>query len=269
MKTEINIDRAITELKEVGITLIPNILTPEECSTYRSHSELLLAKFLEEKRPLRANCQFITSPFRHDAFFLNLIYQDFIEKILGQLLDEEFVLINSNLINRRERADIRDLIARNQLPERDQLLGESWHTDSRYLGGRRLDWGFGYIVATLFNEFSHANASMKYVPKSHLFRNRPEREAPYEYDELSANAGSVVIFDCGLWHRGGVACENDRWGLFSFYGPWFMKPYYRYPEMLGAALGETLSKPLKRLLHYGSWPPLNDEERDNTVLKDY
>ena len=78
----------------------------------------------------------------------------------------------------------------------------------------------------------------------------------------------MEIFDSGLWHRGGDATHNDRWSMYSYYGPWFVKPYFRFPEMLGEKFGKKLSKPLRRLLHYTSTPPLNEDERRHTVIKE-
>ena len=57
--------------------------------------------------------------------------------------------------------------------------------------------------------------------------------------------------------------------MFSYYGPWFVKPYFRFPEMLGEDFGKKTSKELRRLFHYNSTPPLNEDERENTVTKEY
>ena len=57
---------------------------------------------------------------------------------------------------------------------------------------------------------------------------------------MVGSAGDLLIFDCGMWHRAGDPSEKNRWGLFSFYGPWFMKPYFAFPEMLGTERGKGL-----------------------------
>ena len=46
-----------------------------------------------------------------------------------------------------------------------------------------------------------------------------------------------------------------------------MKPYYRYPEMLGNKLGDELTPQLRQILHYESTPPLNEEERMATLTR--
>ena len=49
-------------------------------------------------------------------------------------------------------------------------MGDTWHTDSHYVGGKRLDKGFTYIAVTLFDDFFKKNGSTLYIPDSHLRR---------------------------------------------------------------------------------------------------
>ncbi len=255
-----NLEKHITELREEGVTTLSGIYTREQCKDYIQHCESLVGRFLDQGKNLNELCQFITNPFRHDPTFMNLIWHENLDKILSRMLDEDFVLINSNLINRKCRPDIK--------PSQAEDIGGDWHTDSRYLGGQRLDRGFGYIVITMFSDFTPENAGTLYVPKSHLRRDRPERFADYECKQICGEAGTVVVYDSGLWHRAGQTTAKDRWGMFCLYGPWFMKPYYRFPEMLGEEYGKQLSKPLRKLLHFTSWPPLHEEERTNTLVRE-
>ena len=43
----------------------------------------------------------------------------------------------------------------------------------------------------------------------------------------------MIIFDSGLWHKGGKSTNKSRWTIFNYYGPWWMKPYFSYDKMLG------------------------------------
>ena len=90
----------------------------------------------------------------------------------------------------------------------------------------------------MFNDFSKNNGGTLYVPKSHLIRNKkPKRYYNYSYKQIIAKAGTIAITDMALWHRAGdELSKKNRWSVFSYYGPWFMKPYYSYPEMLGKNL---------------------------------
>ena len=76
----------------------------------------------------------------------------------------------------------------------------------------------------------------------------------------------MIIFDSGLWHKGGTSSSKRRWGVFNLYGPWFIKPYFNFPEMMG---GKNLSSfpNSAKLLHFNSTPPRDETERFTTLVK--
>jgi ectoine hydroxylase-related dioxygenase (phytanoyl-CoA dioxygenase family) len=261
------IEQHIKELAEEGLTYVPDVFTSDECKSYIKRFENLVAKYIDERRPLNEDCQYINSPFRFDPSMLDLLHIEKLEKILTRVLDQDYVLINANIINRKHSSEIEHLIENGTI-KRKVGIGDTWHTDSRYLGGRRLDYGFSYIVGIAFNDFTSDNGSTLYVPKSHLSREIPAREADYPKKQIVCKAGTMAIMDSGLWHRSGGLSQQDRWSHFAYYGPWFMKPYFQFPEMLGAEFGSKLSKPLRRILHYTSTPPVSDDIRDNTVVRE-
>ena len=122
---------------------------------------------------------------------------------------------------------------------------------------------------TLFDEFSYQNAGTYYIPKSFLKRSKPKRSG-YEKKKklMTGKRGSIIIFDGGMWHKGGEPTKNRRWSMFSYYGPWFVKPFFRFPEMLGKKFGKNTTKEMRRLFHYNSTPPLNEDISRNTVIKE-
>lgn len=253
----------VSELVKEGVTILPDVYSQEQCRSYVARFEAIVQRFQQQRRPLDPDCQIIENPFRHDPKVLELLYHDAFDSIFKTLLDEDYVLINTNVINRRCRSDV--VVG-------GINIGNTWHTDSRYLGGKRMESGFGFIACTFFNDCSEKNGGTRYVPRSHLRRERPEREGDYAFKTICASAGSIALFDTGLWHRGGPPSALDRWSLYAYYGPWFVKSYFRYPEMLsqefGQDFGETLTRPLRRLLHYTSTPPLNEDERRSTVQRE-
>jgi ectoine hydroxylase-related dioxygenase (phytanoyl-CoA dioxygenase family) len=114
--------------------------------------------------------------------------------------------------------------------------------------------------------FRRENAATHFVPKSHLeYRKPPDRNADYPYEVMEAEAGSVVFFDSALWHRTGVPTEKSRWSIFNMYGPWFMKPYFRFRENFTAEQIAHMPPVVKRLLHLHSTPPVDPNIRTNTV----
>ena len=258
----------IRELDKDGVTFIPNAVSKKKCSYYISKFENIIKKFEKRRIPLNTTCQTIENCFRHDLKLIDLIYHKKVDAILKKLIDKNYILIASNLLNRTYRP------FKYTRPER---LGKVWHHDSRVIRNKTLK-GFGYIAITMFNDFNKKNASTLYVPKSHMSKNQPVRKFNYKYKQILGKAGTIAIIDAGLWHKTGKVSftSANRWGLYSNYGPWYVKPYYRYPDMLGnhfpKRLGNKVRSNIKenilRLLHYYSTPPKNELERRYTLTKD-
>ena len=254
-----DIAKNIHELKEEGITFLPAVYSQKECENYINLCEKTVELFKNKGTKLDPKTQVIQNPFRHNTLFIELVYNKILDEVLSKLIDEDYILINSNIINRKLKPEINT---------GGFTLGNDWHTDSRYVGGVRLEKGFSYIAIIMFNDFTTENGATLYVPKSHLKREKPERNANYEAKQMLGKAGTMVIFDSGLWHKAGASTNNNRWSTYNYYGPWFVKPYFRYPEMLGQEYGKKLNKNLRRLLHYTSTPPLNEEEGSYTVIRE-
>ena len=70
-----------------------------------------------------------------------------------------------------------------------------------------------------------------------------------------------------MWHRSGKSSDNSRWSMFNLYGPWFHKPYYNYYEMLKDKANINIPKKIKKLLHFNSMPPKNDDIRTTIMTK--
>ena len=255
-----NKNRYIKDLKKNGITKINNAISQKSCDYYIDRCNGLFEKLLKKKRVHTFNkkCQWVQSPFRFDSEFFNLIYFKKINKILSKLLGEDYTLTNSTIFNRR--------IYNHKLVHGNDM-GDSWHTDSRYLDGIRLDKGFGYLVLIMFEDFTKDNGPTMYVPKSHTLRSRPKKNVKFKHKLITGKKGTMYIIDTGIWHKGGSSTTNSRWSLFNYYSPWFVKPYYQYEKMLGKIKSKKISKQIKKLLHYYSTPPVNDDTRNSTVIK--
>ena len=252
---------AADEIRAKGLITLKGLYSKDECLKFKEIANKVVSGFIEKKSPLiHQNCQFIINPFRHDKSFYPLLTNDTIDSILKILLDEDYVLINATMNNRRFRNDYETGYAKS--------LGDNWHTDSRYLGGKRLDEGFGYLVCVMLDDFKKENGGTLYVPGSHLVRTIPDRQGNYEHEVLEGEAGTVVILDSGIWHRAGDSTPQDRWAVFNLFGPWFMKPYFDFPKIVGEEEGKKLSSRYRRLLHFNSIPPLNEDERMSTLSKE-
>ena len=149
------------------------------------------------------------------------------------------------------------------------VAADKWHVDSRYNMNRRLGDGFSFVMIIALDASDKNNAT-RVVPGSHLNRERPNPEGNYDYATLVLDCGQAAVLDTGLWHKGGSPNENNRWGLHIFFAPWFVKPYFSYvdtnmPEFMKDYNSSDLAL-IRKLLHFNSWPPLNDSVRIKTVI---
>ena len=253
-----SINKHIVNLKKNGITFLNNQFSIRECNLYKNKFKRIITNFQKKKIPINPECLLIRNPYRHDISLSKLIYNKKVDLILSQLIGKDHILVNSTIINRK---------LTNNVLKQSSNMGNTWHTDSHYLNGKRLEKGMTFVVIVLFDDFTKKNGGTFYLPKSHNKRSIPNRNGSYEKDSkvIEAKAGSIVIIDGGIWHKGGNPTHEDRWSMFSYYAPWFIKPYFRFPEMLGKEFGKKTNKYLKRLFHYNSTPPLNEEDSIYTL----
>ncbi len=251
------------EIRVNGLVTIPNVYSKDACRLYKEKADEVITKFIEQKKFLiNQNCQYIINPFRHSEIFLDLLINEPTDNLLKILIDDDYVVINATMNNRKIRPDI--------TTGYQKSLGDDWHTDSRYYdGGKRLDRGFGYLMCVMLDDFSEVNAGTHYVPGSHLLRTFPERQGNYKYNILTGEAGTVVVMDSGTWHRSGPPSPYNRWAVFNLFGPWYMKPYFDFPKMFSPEVASTLPKQIKKLLHFNTIPPRDEDERLSTLVREF
>ena len=79
-------------------------------------------------------------------YLLDAYHKNNKEKIMIDSEKKAYRSINMNNIDKN---------IDNSVNNKGMNMGDKWHTDSHYVGGKRLDKGFTYIVVTLFDEFSY------------------------------------------------------------------------------------------------------------------
>ncbi|MDC1277926.1 phytanoyl-CoA dioxygenase family protein [Pelagibacteraceae bacterium] len=243
----ISVKKHISNLKTFGITKIPNAVSQKKCDEYVNIANKTIDKWKKKEQPINSTCQIIKNPFNQDKKFLDLIYHPTVDKILSNLLDETYALINTSLINRKI-LDYKHAY--------HEIIGKTWHHDSRIINSERLPRGVFYIAWLLLNDFTNDNAQTLYVPKTHTKRipSRPKRNYNYKCESIDDKKGTIIVIDAGLWHKGGNVKNNkDRWLSASYYGPWFVKPYYEYPKMKNII--NCKNKKIKKIMHCDYWPP--------------
>ena len=251
-----NLKKHIIELQTKGITYIEGFYKKKECKNVINKLEKIINR-KALKKYVDSKCQIIANPFRHDLSLINLIDDKRLEKIFSVLLDPNYVLIDSTVINRKINHKFKD--------SKKKKLGEQWHTDSRYNNNKRFDKGYSFLTISMFNDFSNDNSATLYIPESLNRKDRPPAiNKKYRSKAITGKAGTIAILDTGIWHKAGKPSKLDRWSMFNYYGPWFMKPYFDFPKMMKK---KKLKKKIKKLLHFNSQPPIHEKERFRTIQK--
>lgn len=252
-------DKSVSDLRENGFAVIPNAFSASECAMYRDKLNAIARRRAEEgKYEMGGDCHNVWNFFRHDEELMPLVWNKYQEEIFNRIIDEDHVVIAVNAINRQK-------ISKTSTA----AYADNWHTDSRYVGGKRLEAGFTFGTIIMLDAFTEHNGATWYIPKSHLDRRVPDRYANYDHKVMTGDVGTLVVWDFGLWHRGGQPSEMSRWAVFNMYGPWFVKPYWRYPEMIGEEKASRWPEGLRKLFHFDANPPLDDDERIMTLMKNY
>jgi len=116
----------------------------------------------------------------------------------------------------------------------------------------------------MLTPFSKENGATVVVPGTHKAKNNPNgdpslsKARPTEM-QITAPAGSVLMFDGRLWHKGGVNYSNGRRLFVGVnYGPWWLNCHARRPNSVEHRIqAEAGHKPC------GHWPYIRAEVYDN------
>ncbi len=256
-----DVSAIVKEVGERGMCCVPNVYSPSECKLYCDILDSTIADLVSCGAYFGSrDTQVIYNYFSHDERLYQLFAHDLINAVMTKLIDKDFVLISPSARNPRINPD---------LPEGRGTSGEGWHVDSRICDprtGALFRPSLSYYAVVALQPFRRENSATHYLPKSHLeYRKPPDRNGNYPYEVMEADAGSVIFFDSALWHRTGKPTEHTRWSIFNMYGPWFMKPYFRFRENFTVEQIARMPPVVKRLLHLHSTPPVDPNIRTNTV----
>ena len=247
----------IKNLKFDGVTKIKQYFSTSDCQNFiNSLEEIVISNKKTINYTSGENTTFTPNFFRHNLDLLDLVDIPIVNEILTEMIDEDFVLVGCNAINRSRSEENPEAVN----------VGQNWHTDSRYIGGKRMQPGIFFSVIVMLDDFTKENGATSYVPNSHLRLDRPDRRGNFLETQITGEVGDVVIFDSGIWHKGGHSSNKRRWGVFNLYGPWFIKPYFNFPSMLGERIN-SIPKNTAKLLHLNSTPPIDETVRLSTLVK--
>lgn len=246
-------------LNSFGYVLLENIISPDQIDEMkieleRQSNNISGHEILHQQEDqLILKNVFTSCP----SLFLPLLDIDEIKKILCDVFTDGYILQSMNA----SRAN----------PIGDKFHDLRAHIDSR-LPVKELSNTLALGVAYCIDDFTVDNGATRVWPFSHLSGKRPEyyKEIGLSIPDpitVTAKAGDIMIFASHLWHAVGPnRTQNARWGIFTFFNPWWMKPTYDYTDC-GEDLFNLLSSHQKQLFGFNSKIPSMYSNRNYTKTK--
>lgn len=258
-----NIKNLISKVKKNGYGILPGALSKKKCENVINKLEKILKNLKKKRKYFGSNKnQVIYNYFYYDINLINLACNKQIDKVMTELIDENYVLISPSARNPR---------LLNDKTAEKQTSGFGWHVDSKVVDKNKnylIKPSINFFAIIALEDFTPFNASTKYLPNSHKLYKKPNnRNKRIKYKNMIAKAGSIIFFDAALWHRVGEPTKTSRWSIFNMYGPWYMKPYFRFTDLLKRDKIKKLTTKEKKILHFYSIPPLNSEGVLTTLKK--
>lgn len=248
-------------VREIGVCVVPGVLSDEQCKRHVQTLEKAVRDQVGAGSYFGSNqTQVLYNYFVHGEALYDLFAHPLIDEVMTQLIDKDYVLVSPSARNPFMRGD---------LPAGRAVSGEGWHVDSRVANaatGELIRPSLSYYAVFALEPFTEKNSATKYIPGSHRrYQRPPNRNADISHSVLTCPAGSMIVFDSALWHRTGTPTPISRWSVFNMYGPWYMKPYFRFAENFTQAQLEAMPPRVQKLLHLLSTPPVDPNVRTGTV----
>ncbi len=244
------VDQGVEEIKLLGYTIVPDALTAAELDSAREKIDRIYDKQLEEiggEQQLAAINDTYTARclLAYDEYFLSVATNPNVLSIVEGFLGDYFVLMLQNgVIN---------------IPSvgNEQNAGY-WHRDLNYqhfISTRPIS------ISALFcvDDFSEETGGTYLLPASHKTEAFPSEEFVRQHEQVvEARAGSVIVFDSMLYHRGGYnRSPRVRRAINHMYTLPLIKQQISLPGMLAGKYRDDAS--LSKFLGYES-------ETDESVI---
>jgi ectoine hydroxylase-related dioxygenase (phytanoyl-CoA dioxygenase family) len=242
-QNEDSLEASAEEIRNIGYTVINSGFTAEDLQLIRDKSEAIYARQVQEcggeDNLQRMNDACIARcALSYDDHFVRLAAHQRLLTLIGHLLGENFILLGQNaIINRAEQ-------------KHDQVV---WHRDLTYqhfVSSRPLAISALYCI----DDFTQQTGATTVLPASHKIEAFPSQQFVEKHQQrVEAKAGSVIVFDSMLYHRGGLnQSGRTRLGINHIFVLPLMKQQIDLPSALG---GKFRDDPLlSRLLGYTSAP---------------
>jgi ectoine hydroxylase-related dioxygenase (phytanoyl-CoA dioxygenase family) len=237
------LDRNLEEIAVNGFTIVEDVLDASQLGEAARRIDAVYEAQAAEvggaDNLRRINDEMIARcMLAYDEFFLGLATNAKIVAVLERLLGDYFTLLQQNAITNE--------------PGRYNYQ-TSWHRDliyQHFVPSRPI----AVSALVCIDDFSETTGGTCVLPGSHKVERFPSKDFVQKHERVAAaKAGSAIVFDSMLFHRGGVnRSRGPRRGLNHLYGLPFIKQQINLPRMLGGKYSDD--KFLSRFLGYESEP---------------
>jgi ectoine hydroxylase-related dioxygenase (phytanoyl-CoA dioxygenase family) len=233
------------QLEELGYTIISNALSAEAVALARDAVIEILDREEEVARGIGTqtdnlrNAHVIAGKHPHFyEFFLNPPVTEIVREVLGS----DAYLYDANI--------------RVPMPtgKREVRKGFQVHVDREDYAVTPFTDGCHYPMALnvvwCLTDFTKDNGTSVVWPRSHLSGEVPDPELDgSDAMYLEAPAGSAVIWDAALWHRGGINhADAPRWCVLAYYQRSWIKGITDSIRLLPPEAIQQMSEDAKRML---------------------
>ena len=233
------------EFESQGYTTVREILTPEECKTYRDAVLWAVEKDASQCKGLPGKQDFIALDLVHlDRLFIDILDDARLDEIFSQVLGDFWTLYS---------------MTSTILPAGERPYTTAIHTDTPRLIP---NYHTGALLTISLDDFTEENGATYFLPGSQTQPARPEEDEFHAAAvQTTRNAGDAVLFDPRVWHAGGTNRSDKTRCAFTLYGcrPW-MKQRFDFPRMLGTDILADISDRQRRILGYDARTPKSMDE---------
>ena len=247
------------DLDKNGFTLIPGVLSANECQTYVNELERTYdnysAKYADKVAGStglhnKALEKTVYNLHNKSGLWMQLFDHQVVHEIIGPLLQE-------GSYENSEPFYLNNISARTPLIGNP---GQQIHVDSNLPG---VNYSMMINALWYFEDSHEKNGATIVVPKTHTRREFAENGKQYADAEiLEAKAGDLLIFNGNLWHGGGpCSVEGTRWAGIFGYARWFIKPSFDVNRNTPKVIYDSWSERQKRLMGFDLIAPIDEFSR--------
>lgn len=233
------VDRFREEIMINGFTVVPGVLPETDLAEARKRIDAVYANQANEvggEENLRKINDALVGRclLAYDDYFLGFATNEKVHAVVAALLGDYFTILQQNAVINAPT---------------NKHYQSAWHRDLAY---QHFVSSKPLAVSALFciDDFSEITGGTYVLPGSHKTEPFPSAEFIKAHEQtVNAKAGSALIFDSMIYHRGGVNRSNGlRRGVNHLFGLPFIKQQISFPRSLK---GKHRNDPvLSKLLGY-------------------